>query len=108
MELHIRDVSKTYSNGAQALKDATLTIPAAMFGLFGPNGVGKSPLMRTITTLHEPDEGRIRLGDIDVRNQMDEVRKTLGYLPQEIRRLSEGECGEAARSLRITQGHCRA
>ncbi len=54
-----------------------------MFGLLGPNGAGKSSLMRTIATLQEPDSGSIRLGDIDVLTQKDEVRKTLGYLPQE-------------------------
>jgi ABC-2 type transport system ATP-binding protein len=83
LELHIRNVSKTYSNGVQALKDVTLTIPAGMYGLLGPNGAGKSTLMRMIATLQDPDEGTIRLGEIDVVNQKDEVRKTLGYLPQE-------------------------
>jgi len=83
MELHIRDVSKTYPNGVQALKDVTLTIPAGMYGLLGPNGAGKSTLMRMIATLQEPDTGTITLGDIDVVRQKDEVRKTLGYLPQE-------------------------
>src|SRR3712207_5034266 len=83
MELHIRDVSKTYSNGVQALKDVSLTIPPGMYGLLGPNGAGKSTLMRILATLQEPDEGSVRLGDIDVLNQKDEVRKTLGYLPQE-------------------------
>ena len=83
MELHIRGVSKTYSNGVQALKDVTLTIPAGMYGLLGPNGAGKSTLMRMIATLQEPDEGSIRLGDIDVLRQKDDVRQTLGYLPQE-------------------------
>ncbi|MGH7491933.1 MAG: ABC transporter ATP-binding protein [bacterium] len=83
MELRIRDVSKTYSNGVHALKDVTLTIPAGMYGLLGPNGSGKSTLMRTIATLQEPDNGRIHLGGLDVLNQKDEVRKTLGYLPQE-------------------------
>jgi ABC-type multidrug transport system ATPase subunit len=83
MELQIRNVSKTYSNGVRALTDVTLTIPAGMYGLLGPNGSGKSTLMRTIATLQEPDGGRIRLGDIDVLNQKDAVRKTLGYLPQE-------------------------
>lgn len=63
MTLHIRDVSKTYSNGVQALKDVTLTIPAGMYGLLGPNGSGKSTLMRTIATLQEhasdaPNAGR--------------------------------------------------
>jgi len=54
-----------------------------MFGLLGPNGAGKSSLMRTIATLQEPDSGTIKLGTIDVLHQKDEVRKTLGYLPQE-------------------------
>src|SRR5687767_15850440 len=83
MELHIRDVSKTYTNGIQALKDVTLTIPRGMYGLLGPNGAGKSTLMRTLATLQEPDEGSIRLGDTDLLKQKDEIRRTLGYLPQE-------------------------
>ncbi|HEX5716157.1 MAG TPA: ABC transporter ATP-binding protein [Thermoanaerobaculia bacterium] len=83
MILQIRKVSKTYSNGVQALKDVTLTIPPGMYGLLGPNGAGKSTLMRTLATLQEPDAGTIRLGDIDVVKQKGEVRKTLGYLPQE-------------------------
>lgn len=83
MTLHVRDVSKTYPNGVRALKNVTLTVPAGMYGLLGPNGSGKSTLMRTIATLQEPDEGRIRLGDLDVLNQKDDVRRTLGYLPQE-------------------------
>ena len=83
MELRIRDVSKTYPNGVQALKDVTLTIPVGMYGLLGPNDAGKSTLMRILATLQEPDQGSIRLGDTDVLNQKDEVRKTLGYLPRE-------------------------
>jgi ABC-type multidrug transport system ATPase subunit len=82
-ELQIRGVSKTYANGVNALRDVTLTIPAGMYGLLGPNGAGKSTLMRILATLQEPDEGAITLGDIDVLRQHDEVRKTLGYLPQE-------------------------
>ncbi|HEX7153611.1 MAG TPA: ABC transporter ATP-binding protein [Thermoanaerobaculia bacterium] len=83
MELHIRNVSKTYPNGVQALKDVTLTIPAGMYGLLGPNGAGKSTLMRMIATLQEPDRGSIHLGELDVVRQKDAVRETLGYLPQE-------------------------
>ncbi|HET7464238.1 MAG TPA: ABC transporter ATP-binding protein [Longimicrobium sp.] len=83
MELKIEGVSKTYANGVRALKDVTLTIPAGMYGLLGPNGAGKSTLMRILATLQEPDAGSIRLGEIDVVNQKDEVRRTLGYLPQE-------------------------
>jgi ABC-type multidrug transport system ATPase subunit len=83
MELQIRKLSKTYSNGVEALKDVTLTIPQGMYGLLGPNGAGKSTLMRTIATLQEPDAGSIHLGDIDVLAERGRVRETLGYLPQE-------------------------
>lgn len=54
-----------------------------MFGLLGPNGAGKSTLMRILATLQQPDTGSIQLDGIDVLNQKDEVRQTLGYLPQE-------------------------
>jgi ABC-type multidrug transport system ATPase subunit len=91
MELQIRGVSKTYPNGVRALKDVTLTIPAGMYGLLGPNGAGKSTLMRILATLQEADGGSVMLDDpssasgqgIDVLKQPGEVRKTLGYLPQE-------------------------
>jgi ABC-type multidrug transport system ATPase subunit len=82
MELHIRDLSKTYPNGTRALKDISLDVPKGMFGLLGRNGAGKSTLMRIIATLQEPDQGSIRLGEIDVLCQKGEVRRTLGYLPQ--------------------------
>jgi ABC-type multidrug transport system ATPase subunit len=82
MNLVIRDLSKTYPNGTRALKDVSLDVPKGMFGLLGRNGAGKSTLMRILATLQEPDEGSVRLGDIDVLRQRHEVRKTLGYLPQ--------------------------
>jgi ABC-2 type transport system ATP-binding protein len=89
--LRIDNLSKTYGNGVQALKNVSLTVEAGMFGLLGPNGAGKSTLMRTIATLQEPDQGSIHLGNpstslgtsIDVVRQPDELRKTLGYLPQD-------------------------
>ena len=83
MNLEIKNLSKTYANGVKALNNVSLDIPTGMFGLLGPNGAGKSSLMRTIATLQEPDEGSIMLGDLDVLKQKDEVRKILGYLPQE-------------------------
>ncbi len=90
MELQIRGISQTYSNGVQALKDVTLTIPVGMYGLLGPNGAGKSTLMRILATLQEADSGSamlsgpsLRSGPVDVLRQKDDVRRTLGYLPQE-------------------------
>jgi ABC-type multidrug transport system ATPase subunit len=81
--LRISHLSKTYANGVRALDDVSLDIPAGMFGLLGPNGAGKSTLMRTLATLQNADAGSVTLGDIDVLRQQDEVRKKLGYLPQE-------------------------
>ena len=83
MTLKITGLSKTYPNGVQALKNLSLTIGNNMFGLLGPNGAGKSSLMRTIATLQEPDTGTIDLDGLNVLTQKDEVRKVLGYLPQE-------------------------
>jgi ABC-2 type transport system ATP-binding protein len=83
LSLTITGLSKTYPNGVKALQDVDLTIPTGMFGLLGPNGAGKSTLMRTIATLQEADSGSIMLGSIDVLRQKDDVRRVLGYLPQE-------------------------
>ena len=91
MELQIRNLSKRYPNGVQALDDVSLTIPTGMYGLLGPNGAGKSTLMRTLATLQEPDAGEVTLagadpggvGDVDVLRDKDAVRRRLGYLPQE-------------------------
>ena len=81
--LTIRDLSKTYSNGVQALKSVSLDIPTGMFGLLGPNGAGKSSLMRTIATLQDADSGSIHLGELDVLANKDATRRLLGYLPQD-------------------------
>jgi ABC-2 type transport system ATP-binding protein len=93
MSLKITNVSKTYANGVQALRNVNLTIPYGMYGLLGPNGAGKSTLMRILATLQQPDQGSIQLTAaaspslpakvIDVVNEKDRVRETLGYLPQE-------------------------
>ena len=83
MALTITGLSKTYPNGVRALKNVSLTIGNNMFGLLGPNGAGKSSLMRTVATLQDPDSGAITLDGIDVVAQKNEVRKILGYLPQE-------------------------
>ncbi|MBM3442316.1 MAG: ABC transporter ATP-binding protein [Bacteroidetes bacterium] len=83
MFLEIKNLSKVYPNGVKALNDITLTLGKGMFGLLGPNGAGKSTLMRTIATLQDPDSGSIHLDGIDVVHEKNEVRKVLGYLPQD-------------------------
>lgn len=83
MVLNIQNLTKIYPNGVKALDNLTLEVNHGMFGLLGPNGAGKSSLMRTLATLQSPDTGTIHFEDIDVlKNPMD-LRKQLGYLPQE-------------------------
>ncbi|MFK7935049.1 MAG: ABC transporter ATP-binding protein [Saprospiraceae bacterium] len=81
--LKINQLTKIYSNGVKAMDDLTLSIDKGMFGLLGPNGAGKSTLMRTIATLQSPDSGSIQFGDIDVLKNPMQLRRVLGYLPQE-------------------------
>ena len=83
MKLSIRRVSKTYPNGVRALNEVSLEIGMGMFGLLGPNGAGKSTLMRTLATLQEPDSGEIDFIGFNVLKDKTEIRKLLGYLPQE-------------------------
>ncbi len=81
--LEITGVSHVYANGTRALDNVTLSIPRGMYGLLGPNGAGKSTLMRTIATLQTPTDGAIRFGDLDILANPEDLRKTLGYLPQD-------------------------
>jgi ABC-type multidrug transport system ATPase subunit len=81
--LQLSEVSKCYGGGIKALSDIRLEVPRGMFGLLGPNGAGKSTLMRTIATLQAPDSGAITFGGINVLREKTELRKVLGYLPQE-------------------------
>lgn len=83
MKLVIKNLCKTYSNGVKALDDISLEINSGMFGLLGPNGAGKSSLMRTLATLQKADCGSVFLDELDVLNDHHNVKKILGYLPQE-------------------------
>ena len=81
--LTIKDLTKTYPNGVKALNGINLEITNGMYGLLGANGAGKSTLMRTIASLQEPSSGSISFNDTDIVKEPNEVRKQLGYLPQE-------------------------
>ena len=81
--LTIENLTHVYGNGTRALDDVSLSIPKGMFGLLGPNGAGKSTLMRSIATLQTPTSGSIRFGDIDVIRDPEQLRRVLGYLPQD-------------------------
>lgn len=82
-KLEIKDLTKTYPSGIIALKEVSVSIGKGMFGLLGPNGAGKTTLMRILATLQTPDSGTVNFGNLDVLKEPMEMRKSLGYLPQE-------------------------
>jgi len=100
MELEIKNLSKTYANGVQALKEVNLSIPQGMFGLLGPNGAGKSSLMRTLATLQEADSGTVQMGDLDILKDKDKVRhKMLDHIASLKGISSKGERKDLVQAL---------
>jgi ABC-type multidrug transport system ATPase subunit len=81
--LAIRDLTKTYSSGVQALRGISLDLSPGVFGLLGPNGSGKTTLMKIVATLLEPDSGTVELNSVDLLTGKDHTRRMLGYLPQD-------------------------
>lgn len=81
--LSINNLSLTYKNGFQAIKDISLEIKNGMFGLLGPNGAGKSSLMKTIVGLQKPTSGTLVFNGIDIVKDPDYIKKNLGFLPQD-------------------------
>ena len=85
MKIEIKNLTKTYSGGFKALDSVDLTITNGMFGLLGPNGAGKSTLMRILVTLMEPTSGQVLVDGKDISTYRKEIRKMVGYLPQDFR-----------------------
>ncbi len=80
--LSINNISKSFGK-IDALKNVSLDLDVGMFGLLGPNGAGKSTLMRTLATLQLPDSGTVNLNGVNIAENPDVMRRTLGYLPQD-------------------------
>jgi ABC-type multidrug transport system ATPase subunit len=85
LKIEIRNLTKTYAGGFKALDHINLTIEDGMFGLLGPNGAGKSTLMRILVTLMQPTGGQVLVDGRDISSCRREVRKMVGYLPQDFR-----------------------
>jgi len=83
MELRIENVSKQYGKNAWGLRDFSLRLTPGVLGLLGPNGAGKSTLMRIIATITRPSAGAVFWNGTDIAKQPDELRRVLGYLPQD-------------------------
>jgi ABC-type multidrug transport system ATPase subunit len=85
LEISIESLSKIYPNGNKALDDINLNIGNGIFGLLGPNGAGKSSLMRILVTLMKPSAGKVTVNGMDLQRRRGEIRRLLGYLPQDFR-----------------------
>ena len=85
MEIQINNLDKVYPGGHQALKDINLSIREGMFGLLGPNGAGKSTLMKILVTIIQASSGDVYINGKDINKNRRELRKMLGYLPQDFR-----------------------
>jgi ABC-type multidrug transport system ATPase subunit len=83
MELSIEGVGKRYKGRVWGLRGFELKLGAGVLGLLGPNGAGKSTLMRILATITRPTEGGFRWNGSDALRAPDEVRRVLGYLPQD-------------------------
>ena len=83
MKLQIENLSKAYGKNQFGLKDFSLSIEPGILGLLGPNGAGKSTLLKMIATASKPTNGNIELNGIDIVKQPNEMRKQLGFLPQD-------------------------
>lgn len=82
--IDIRDISKSY-NGLAALQNISLRIEGGeILGLLGPNGAGKTTLMSILSTLLRPSSGSAMVGGFDVVTDPQEVRKLIGFVPQDI------------------------
>lgn len=102
--LSIKKLTHTYPNGVQALDNVNLEIPKGMFGLLGPNGAGKSSLMRTIATLQQPTSGEIDFDDVNVLTKPDDLRRKLGYLPQDFGVYPRGSAYDLLNHLAVLKG----
>lgn len=79
--IEISAINKTY-NKVHALKDISLSIKKGeLFGLIGPDGAGKTSLIRILMTLLLPDSGTASMNGVDVVKSYKQIRQTAGYMP---------------------------
>ena len=89
MKIKVEGLKKVYTKGKQALNGIDLEINNGLFGLLGPNGAGKTTFMRILVTLMEPTAGKVAIDNYDLQKNRKEIRKMLGYLPQEFSSFSK-------------------
>jgi ABC-2 type transport system ATP-binding protein len=81
--LRLESVSKRFRAGNYGVRDLSMSLGGGVVGLLGANGAGKSTLMQMIATVTKPTAGRILFRDIDIALRPDQLRRRVGYLPQD-------------------------
>ncbi len=82
MSIIVKNITKLYGK-QKALDDVSFSIDAGeVVGLLGPNGAGKSTMMKIITCFIPPTSGEVTVNGFDIYEQSIEVRKRVGYLPE--------------------------
>ncbi|HEY1769381.1 MAG TPA: ABC transporter ATP-binding protein [Chthoniobacterales bacterium] len=81
--LTIENVSKQFRAGNFGVRDLSLEATSGVIGLLGPNGAGKTTLMQMVATITRPTSGRILFHGTDIARRPNELRRRLGYLPQD-------------------------
>src|SRR6185295_6205153 len=80
--IDVRQVVKAFGS-FQAVKGVSFAVEEGeIFGLLGPNGAGKSTLIRIMTTLLAPTSGTALVNGFDVQKEADQVRRSIGVIPQ--------------------------
>jgi len=74
-----------YADGTTAVRGIDMAVPEGeFFGFLGPNGAGKTTTIKVFATLLSPTGGAVRINGFDVRSAPREIRKTIGYMAQEV------------------------
>ena len=80
--IEVENLTKRYA-GARAVSGVTFTVGRGeIVGLLGPNGAGKSTIMRILSCFMPATSGSVRVAGYDVFTQADEVRRRIGYMPE--------------------------
>src|SRR6478672_8455482 len=81
--LRVESVSKRFRGGNYGVRELSLSLNGGVLGLLGPNGAGKTTLMQMLATITRPTAGQIFFNDTDIVRRPDDLRRRLGYLPQD-------------------------
>jgi ABC-2 type transport system ATP-binding protein len=104
VQLELSNVTKTYRGGNQAVAGVSMRIGPGVLGLLGPNGAGKSSLMRVLATITRPTDGLVTFNGTDIAARPDDLRRRLGYLPQDFGVYSNLTAAEFLRYLAAVKG----